>query len=304
MYQVPLSKRSMLLMGTHASRLRCGCQLHCVLVTNNAGPTATSKYMYGLGCIPCRHLGLSSLSQPHCARHKYVYRLACASMLSRAVLCCLVLQRVASQELHISEEELEERLQQVFNLLPGKRQCSQQPAGAAVHALKSSSAAGCKPDSPHRLSAAGEGSLQYSVACAAGTSTTGQSARCMGSWLSGAWQEPQPPQQQHIYTASLHSHVSADLADRLVKAPPKRVVELASSTDIIAARLLRLREIFPKVHQTCCHVTTETRMSLALGVSLAAAGFCGMSSHLQCVVPCMEFTPVGSTTSSSCIVWC
>lgn len=41
--------------------------------------------------------------------------------------------------------------------------------------------------------------------------------------------------------------VSADLADRLVKADPKRVVALASSTDLIAARLLRLREIFPKV---------------------------------------------------------
>lgn len=33
------------------------------------------------------------------------------------------LQRVASQELHITEEELEERLQQVFNLLPGACQC-------------------------------------------------------------------------------------------------------------------------------------------------------------------------------------
>jgi len=39
----------------------------------------------------------------------------------------------------------------------------------------------------------------------------------------------------------------ADLADRLVKAPPQRVAELASSTDVIAARLLRLRDIFPKV---------------------------------------------------------
>lgn len=68
-----------------------------------------------------------------------------------------LIKRVASQELHITEEELEERLQQVFNLLP-------------------------------------------------------------------------------------------DLADRLVKAPPKRVAELASSVDVIAARLLRLREICPKAN--------------------------------------------------------
>lgn len=36
-------------------------------------------------------------------------------------LTMLLLQRVASQELHITEEELEQRLQQVFNLLPGVR---------------------------------------------------------------------------------------------------------------------------------------------------------------------------------------
>lgn len=34
-------------------------------------------------------------------------------------LAVLWLQRIASQELHITEQELEQRLQQVFNLLPG-----------------------------------------------------------------------------------------------------------------------------------------------------------------------------------------
>jgi hypothetical protein len=68
-----------------------------------------------------------------------------------------LIKRIASQELHITEEELEQRLQQVFNLLP-------------------------------------------------------------------------------------------DLADRLVKADPKRVAALATSTDLIAARLLRLRDIFPKAN--------------------------------------------------------
>jgi hypothetical protein len=37
------------------------------------------------------------------------------------------LQRIASQELHISEEGLEERLQQVFNLLPGTVMLEQRP---------------------------------------------------------------------------------------------------------------------------------------------------------------------------------
>jgi hypothetical protein len=68
-----------------------------------------------------------------------------------------LIKRVASQELHVSEEELEERLQHVVNLLP-------------------------------------------------------------------------------------------DLADRLFKAPPKQVAALASSPDLIACRLLRLREIFPKAN--------------------------------------------------------
>jgi hypothetical protein len=81
-----------------------------------------------------------------------------------------LVKRVASQELHITEEELEQRLQQVFNLLP-------------------------------------------------------------------------------------------DLADRLVKADPKRVAALASSTDLIAARLLRLREIFPKANASAL---VGNRLSLLL----------------------------------------
>lgn len=50
--------------------------------------------------------------------------------------------------------------------------------------------------------------------------------------------------------ACLHACVlvCADLASRLVKAPPKRVAQLAVNTDSIAARLLSLRDIFPQVH--------------------------------------------------------
>jgi hypothetical protein len=44
----------------------------------------------------------------------------------------LLLQRIASQELHISEEELEERLQQVFNLLPGMFTFQQRLAARAA----------------------------------------------------------------------------------------------------------------------------------------------------------------------------
>lgn len=51
--------------------------------------------------------------------------------------------------------------------------------------------------------------------------------------------------------AYVHAYASvcADLASRLVKAPPKRVAQLAASTEIIAERLLRLRDIFPQVIQ-------------------------------------------------------
>ncbi|WIA10616.1 hypothetical protein OEZ85_010798 [Tetradesmus obliquus] len=68
-----------------------------------------------------------------------------------------LIKRIASQELQVSEDELEDRLQQLYNLLP-------------------------------------------------------------------------------------------DLASRLVKAPPKRVAQLAASTEIIAERLLRLRDIFPQAN--------------------------------------------------------
>ncbi|KAF6259426.1 hypothetical protein COO60DRAFT_1513264 [Scenedesmus sp. NREL 46B-D3] len=68
-----------------------------------------------------------------------------------------LIKRIASQELQVSEAELEERLQQLYNLLP-------------------------------------------------------------------------------------------DLASRLVKAPPKRVAQLAVNTDSIAARLLSLRDIFPQAN--------------------------------------------------------
>lgn len=55
-----------------------------------------------------------------------------------------------------------------------------------------------------------------------------------------------------------HSCCCADLAGRLVKADPKRVAALATNVSLIAARLLRLRDIFPKVGVTivqgCVHV--------------------------------------------------
>lgn len=38
-----------------------------------------------------------------------------------------------------------------------------------------------------------------------------------------------------------------DLAPRLAKAPPQRLAQLAAATHTLAARLLRLRTIFPKV---------------------------------------------------------
>lgn len=55
---------------------------------------------------------------PPCVRHPR-RRLRMAP--THFSLTLLLLQRVASQELHITEEELEQRLQQVFNLLPGER---------------------------------------------------------------------------------------------------------------------------------------------------------------------------------------
>lgn len=71
--------------------------------------------------------------------------------------------------------------------------------------------------------------------------------------------------------------VSADLADRLVKADPKRVAALASSTDLIAARLLRLREIFPKV--------------LACTLSDAAYLSCVCRHPLSCQSMVAQLTP-------------
>jgi hypothetical protein len=41
-------------------------------------------------------------------------------MLASAVLLSCRVQRIASQELWVSEDELEDRLQQLYNLLPGK----------------------------------------------------------------------------------------------------------------------------------------------------------------------------------------
>jgi hypothetical protein len=43
------------------------------------------------------------------------------------------------------------------------------------------------------------------------------------------------------------SNLLPDLAPRLAKAPPQRLAQLAAATHTLAARLLRLRGIFPKV---------------------------------------------------------
>jgi hypothetical protein len=96
-----------------------------------------------------------------------------------------LVKRMASQELGLTEAQLEERLQALFNLLPG----------------------GCL------------------IVVRAPT------------------RHPSFPACQH----RCGCHCAADLADRLIRAPPKRVAQLATSTDVIAARLLRLRELFPKV---------------------------------------------------------
>lgn len=62
----------------------------------------------------------------------------------------------------------------------------------------------------------------------------------------------------------LFCRAPTDLADRLVKADPKRVAALASNVSLIAARLLRLREIFPKVGE-------QLRRSCPLAVAVLNA---------------------------------
>lgn len=67
-----------------------------------------------------------------------------------------------------------------------------------------------------------------------------------------------------------------DLADRLFMAPPKRIAALASNTRVIAARLLRLREIFPKVCVARAGVSSAER-DTHLGA--------GWTARLQCCRP-------------------
>lgn len=76
----------------------------------------------------------------------------------------------------------------------------------------------------------------------------------------------------------LFSVTCADIADRLVRADPKRVAALASSTDLIAARLLRLRDIFPKVgydavdrHSSCANKAQQLS-HLAMDCAYRAQG--------------------------------
>jgi hypothetical protein len=66
----------------------------------------------------------------------------------------------------------------------------------------------------------------------------------------------------------------ADLADRLVKADPKRVTALANSTDLIAARLLRLRDIFPKVGTQKAEGSTFGRCDTCPGWPADLTSFC------------------------------
>jgi hypothetical protein len=72
-----------------------------------------------------------------------------------------------------------------------------------------------------------------------------------------------------LYVAGALLRARADLASRLVKADPKRVAALATNVSLIAARLLRLREIFPKV-----------------GVKIAQG-----SVHVEGLVPFQIFRP-------------
>ncbi|KAF6256115.1 hypothetical protein COO60DRAFT_1640964 [Scenedesmus sp. NREL 46B-D3] len=79
-----------------------------------------------------------------------------------------------------------------------------------------------------------------------------------------------------------------DLAPRLAKAPPKRLAQLAAATHTLAARLLRLRFIFPKAShryltslQANISALVERRLSLLLEddlgeVEAAAARLCDL----------------------------
>lgn len=58
-----------------------------------------------------------------------------------------------------------------------------------------------------------------------------------------------------------------DLAPRLAKAPPQRLAQLAAATHTLAARLLRLRTIFPKANVS---LLVERRLSLLLEDDLDA----------------------------------
>jgi hypothetical protein len=64
-----------------------------------------------------------------------------------------------------------------------------------------------------------------------------------------------------------------DLAPRLAKAPPKRLAQLAAATHTLAARLLRLRAIFPKV-STCSDALLGLLGDVLWCMLLGAAGCC------------------------------
>lgn len=71
-----------------------------------------------------------------------------------------------------------------------------------------------------------------------------------------------------------------DLAPRLAKAPPQRLAQLAAATHTLAARLLRLRAIFPKANIS---LLIERRLSLLLEDDLNAVAAAAV--RLQGLLP-------------------
>ncbi|KAF8068392.1 hypothetical protein HT031_002081 [Scenedesmus sp. PABB004] len=71
-----------------------------------------------------------------------------------------------------------------------------------------------------------------------------------------------------------------DLAARLVKAPPKRVAQLAASTELVAARLLRLRAIFPQANTA---EMVNNRLTLLLDDDLDAVA--AAAGRLRALLP-------------------
>jgi hypothetical protein len=188
------------------------------------------------------------------------------------------LQHIASQELQVSADELEDRLQQLYNLLPGK--CSNSPvvAGACFqqHTLHRWGAM-CNVISTHKQLLAYEHRLRiqsgqifivrpqassayvlYMASHAIAHGLVVMDSRC-GCAVPARALTACNLLADCMLPVPLLQFDNADLASRLVKAPPKRVARLAANTDVIAARLLRLRDIFPQVR--CC--ATLASMSTA-----------------------------------------